>query len=439
MKLNTKMKSEPVFTEEGGKAVKVNNYLALKRSVLASFLWEDNAYQDGVSIAERIAQLIPLVPAEKVADLAIQARNQYKLRHVPLFICLQMAKHDSHKGLVSETLSQVIQRPDELAETLALYWKNGKRPISNQIKRGLASAFGKFDAHALQKYNRDATIKLRDVLFLTHPKPANKLQETTWKKLVNNELPTPVTWETQISASKGENKKAIWEKLLRDENLQGLALLRNLRNMRELGVNEGLIENALEQMSVARILPFRFIVAARYYPGLENVIEQTMFKSVENMPKLSGSTIILNDVSGSMRKPLSDKSEMTRMDAGIGLAILGREVCEKVKVFSFSKKLIEVPNRRGFALRDAIVNSQEHKDTYLGAAINELNEKCDYDRLIVFSDEASCDAVPNPKCRNAYMVNVSNNQHGVGYKGNWTHCDGFSEHILSFIREVEAL
>ena len=38
------------------------------------------------------------------------------------------------------------------------------------MKRGLARAFLKFDEYALGKYNRDAAVKLRDVLFLCHAK-----------------------------------------------------------------------------------------------------------------------------------------------------------------------------------------------------------------------------------------------------------------------------
>ena len=36
------------------------------------------------------------------------------------------------------------------------------------------------------------------------------------------------------------------------------------------------------------------------------------------------------------------------------------------------------------------------------------------------------------------MVNVASNRNGVGY-GAWTHVDGFSEAVLTFIREQEAL
>jgi 60 kDa SS-A/Ro ribonucleoprotein len=58
-----------------------------------------------------------------------------------------------------------------------------------------------------------------------------------------------------------------------------------------------------------------------------------------------------------MDAPLAHRSEMVRMDAACGIAVLLREVCEAVEVYSFSDTLVLVPPRRGFALRDAIVAS----------------------------------------------------------------------------------
>ena len=64
-------------------------------------------------------------------------------------------------------MARVIQRADELAEFVALYWKDGKQPLSKQVKKGLAKAFTKFDAYQLAKYNnRKAIVKRRDELFL---------------------------------------------------------------------------------------------------------------------------------------------------------------------------------------------------------------------------------------------------------------------------------
>src|SRR4029077_1406871 len=150
---------------------------------------------------------------------------------------------------------------------------------------------------------------------------------------------------------------------------------------------ESLVLAALGSMSTARVLPFRFLAAARYAPQWEEALEQAMLKCVGSREKLRGKTIVLVDVSGSMTAPLSHRSEMQRTDAAYGLAVLLREIGEKVAVFSFSDTLIEVPSRRGFPLRDAIDVSQRHNSTQLGKAVDELNRKHGYDRLIVITDE----------------------------------------------------
>ena len=354
-------------THEGAPARNISPELQLRRSVLACLLWESQFYEDGVEIAGRIAELVPKVEAGKVAALAVEAREQIKLRHAPLLLVREMARHATHRRLVAETLERVIQRADELAEFVAIYWKDGRVPLSAQVKKGLAAAFPKFDEYQLGKYDRGGPIKLRDVLFLSHAKPRDAAQASLWKKLVWGRLATPDTWEVALSA--GADKREAWERLLREQKLGALALLRNLRNMREAGVDESLVLAALSAMSTTRVLPFRFLAAARYAPQWEEALEQIMLKSVAGQPKLAVRTIVLVDVSGSMTAPLSHRSEMQRTDAAYGLAVLVREIAEKAAVFSFSDRIVEVPARRGFALRDAIDASQPHSGTLLGNAV----------------------------------------------------------------------
>ncbi|HEV3306098.1 MAG TPA: TROVE domain-containing protein [Candidatus Sulfotelmatobacter sp.] len=420
-------------THEGAPARNISTELQLRRSVLACLLWESQFYEDGVEIAGRIAELVPKVAAEKVGSLAVEARENMKLRHVPLLLVREMARHATHRGFVAETLARVIQRADELAEFVAIYWKDGRVPLSAQVKKGLAAAFPKFDEYALAKYDRGGPVKLRDVLFLSHAKPQDEAQAEVWKRLIAGDLTAPDTWEVALSS--GADKREAWERLLRDQKLGALALLRNLRNMREAGVEEELVFGALGSINTARVLPFRFLAAARYAPQWETALEQAMLKCVAGSEKLAGKTIVLVDVSGSMTAPLSQRSEMLRTDAAYGLAVLLREIGEKVSVFSFSDSLVEVPARRGFALRDAIDASQRHNSTQLGKAVEVLNRKHSYDRLIVISDEQAHDTVPGPKGK-GYVINVASYKNGVGY-GNWTHIDGWSESVVEYIRTLE--
>ncbi|CCE01011.1 TROVE domain-containing protein [Bradyrhizobium sp. STM 3809] len=427
------------FTHEGAPSRQLAPIEALQRTLMSCLLWEDQFYEDGVAIADRIKALVAEVEPREAARLAVRAREEMKLRHAPLLVAREMARLPQHRALVAETLARIIQRPDEMTELLAIYWADAlgpqqqrkRQPVSAQVKKGLAKAFAKFDAYQLAKYDREGPVRLRDVLFLVHARPKDAAQEAVWKQLVDGELPSPDTWEVALSA--GADKRASFERLLSERRLGALALLRNLRLMRQSGVPRAAIAEAIGAMRTDRVLPYRFITAARHAPDVEPELEQAMLRSIKGHARLEGRTRLLIDVSGSMFAALSAKSEMTRADAACGLAVLAREVCDEVEIFTFSDAVVKVPSRRGFALRDAILASQPHSGTYLGRAVKEVDRQGD--RLIVFTDEQSHDAVPAPRARGT-MVNVASYQHGVGY-GPWTRVDGFSESVIAWIAAQE--
>ncbi|MCD0165198.1 TROVE domain-containing protein [Deinococcus sp. 12RED42] len=429
--LNTTPRT-PHRTHEGAPALALGAHATLRRLVLTALLWEDQFYVDGVTIAQGIRDLVPRVAPELVAQLAVEAREGAKLRHVPLLLVREMARHDTHRPLVTETLARVIQRPDELTEFLALYWQDGRTPVAASVKRGLAQAFGKFDEYALAKYNRDKTVKLRDVLRIAHPRPSSEAQADLWRRLSKGELATPDTWETQLSA--GADKRATWERLLQERKLGGLALLRNLRGMHEAGVPDAAVRAGLRQMRTDRVLPYRFIAAARHASHLEPELEDAMLRSLTELPRLAGHTVLLIDVSGSMSAPLSARSDLSRLDAAAGLAMMARELCETCEVFTFSTILRQLPARRGFALRDAI--GRPSGGTHLGAAVRHFQDR-PHDRLIVLTDEESQDVVGAPRSGvQGYMINVASTKRTVGF-GPWTRLTGFSEQVLSWIQAQE--
>jgi TROVE domain-containing protein len=437
-KMNVWKRMFPVRTHEGAVAQKVSAKLDLRRTVLTCLLWEDTFYEKGSDITQRIAALAAENKPEVVAALAHEAREKMQLRHAPLFLARELARRKGAGALVAETLEHVIQRADELGEFVALYWKEKKQPLSAGVKRGLARAFTKFDAYQLAKYDRESVVKLRDVLFLCHAKPKDESQAALWKNLVENTLESPDTWEVALSA--GKDKRENFERLLREGKLGGLAVLRNLRLMLASGVDPKLIRERLDK-GVARALPFRFVTAARHAPKLEGALEKAMLKGIAGFEKLAGSTGLVVDVSGSMNYKLSKKGETTRMDAAAGLAILLREKAEDFAIATFSDACVELPPRRGFALRDAIVGSQAHSGTYLKRALTQLHEKREWrelDRLIVVTDEQSHDGILAAWSPRAYVVNVAPYKHGISYGSGWTHIDGWSERIVDYIAATEA-
>lgn len=471
--LNSKTLPEKTHTHGGAVVKKIHDAEEqLRRTVLACMLWEDTFYEEGEEIADRIIRLIKDVSPERCAEIAIEARTMMKLRHVPLLIARQMARLDSHKYIVAKTLYEIIQRPDELTEFLAIYWKKKKETLSAQVKKGLALAFTKFNEYSLAKYNQDHDIKLRDVLFLCHSKPKDGIDGYTkakrkrkhtvpqeegsqlYHKLVTGTLKTPDTWEVEISAE-GNNKES-WERLISEKKLGDLAVLRNLRNMEKVGVSTSSIREAIRKIKGDKVLPFRYIAAAKYAPRYESEIEEAMFRCLASRDKLPGKTIFIVDVSGSMygMGNISAKSEMSRVDAACALAAMARELCNEVAIYAtagndhtevHATRL--VPARRGFALAEAINKMQEP----LGGGGIFLTQVIDYvkthertaDRIIVITDEQDCDKHSNRSPDKAnpfgtynYILNVSGEKNGIGY-GKWIHIHGFSEAILDYIRLYE--
>lgn len=437
--MRTNTATPTIRTHEGAPAKRINPEAQLRRSVLACMLWENQFYEDGIDIAQRIASGVRDVSPDKVADLAAEARNRYNLRHAPLLLTSAL-EYVHRSPRVHTLIPEVVRRADELAELVSIHCRvNGvgpdkaKKVLGAQMKRGLAQAFRNFDAYQLAKYNRNDAIKLRDVLFMVHAKPADAEQERIWKQLVDGTLPAPDTWEVGLST--GGDKRETFERLLREEKLGYMALLRNLRNMLESGVDTDLIRAAIRARKGARrVLPFRYVAAAQHAPQLEPDLDAALIASIEEMDALPGDTAVLVDVSASMGVPLSSRSDLSRMHAA---ATLGSIIPGNVRVFTFSQQMVEVPPRKGMAGVESIINSQRHGGTWLGQAVQSINKQVPHDRLIVITDEQSHDRVPDPVADHAYLINVASYRNGIGY-GRWTHIDGFSEAVLRYIQEIES-
>lgn len=430
MRLNTAQAIPKIYTHEGAVAKRITPEQELRRSVLSCLLWEREAYEGGEAIADRILRLADQVSTDTLGKLAVEARTDFNLRHVPLLLLSALVKRGG--AGVADAVAGAIQRPDELTELLAIYWRNGKMPLSKQLQRGLAKAFGKFNEYQLAKYDREGPVRLRDVLFLSHAKPADDEQAALFKRVADRQLVTPDTWEVALSG--GADKKEAFTRLLSEGQLGYLALLRNLRNMTGAGVDDALIREAIiARKGADRVLPFRYVAAARACPQMEPYLDQALCEAIATSPRLPGKTVVLVDVSGSMDTALSAKSDLKRIDAATALACV---ISGDVRVFTFSHQVVEVPPRRGMAGVDAVIRSQPHGGTYLGAAVQAVNSQVAHDRLIVITDEQSADRVPDPICKHAYMINVASAKNGVGY-GRWNHIDGFSEAVLLFIPEFE--
>lgn len=463
-KLNPTIKSRLVFNKSerlaggyGAYAARQDAVSLLKRVVMANLLWEDIAYIDGKEVAAQLSELVPQCEPEAVYEIALAARTEQKLRHTPLLLAVEMCRYPEHAKFVGRLLPQIITRADMLTDFLALYWKRntGKKTVSHQALKGLAESFHNFDEYQFSKYDRDTEVKLRDVMFLCHPTPRSQEEEILFRKIAEKSLSTPDTWEVALSA--GEDKKATWERLVSHKKLGALAFLRNLANMRTAGVDRSVIEQGFDTLSSSMLLPFDFLKAARMNPEFKHLIEPAMLKAAAKQPHLHGKTLFIVDVSGSMRVRISWKSELTRLDCAMAMAILATQVCDEYEIVCTAgndssrigaHEWIQYP-RQGF---DIMKQIQDTGSRIGGGGIftrqclewckGKFSRQKQFDRIIVFSDSQDCDfadkCVPHPFATYNYICDVSCEKHGVAYKGVWTaEISGFSEHFLSYIAQYE--
>ena len=426
---NKKVSYGAVRTHEGGIASRVSKLEELKRSVLSTLLWEDGFYENGESIAERIFKLTQSVKQEEAIAVLLEAKEQQKLRHAPLLMLVAMTE----KGWITkELVNRILTRVDDIPELLSLYWLDGKKPLDKQLKKGIDLALRKFNEYQFAKYNRPKAIKLRDVLRIVRPKPSTPEQADLWGKIVKGTLTPPDTWEVALST--GKDKKETFTRLIQEGKLGDLAFIRNLRKMQEVGVDKKLIMESMKNRKWGWMLPYQFVTAARYNPQIEESIEQAMLSCLSNIEKSGLSVALLVDDSGSMSSSVSAKSEARRIDVAAGLAIIAREMFTDIDIYKFDADVYKLPNRHGFALRDMF---NADGGTEMWGAIKAAGKERHRNLMIVITDEQTSDEgkISDANADLLVIINVANDENGVGYGKGSVHISGWSENVLDYVQK----
>ncbi len=446
--VNTKRRCKTVKTAGGAQTFKVSEFESLQRSVLGCMLWENSATEDGVAVANRIRDLIAKCDPAAVGRLIVKARTEYGLRHVPLYMMVCMA---TNRTLTSDVVANTITRPDDMCEFLALYWAtNGlNAPLASAIKRGLAKAFAKFDKYQLAKWaGGSKNVSLRDVMRLVHPTPPRGFKET-YKELAAGTLSAPPTWETRLSA--GESKNIVFTSLLQENKLGATALLYNLRNMIDAGVNRDLIAVALGKMNPERVFPYQFIKAVKHAPSLQTALNIGMINCLRQYEKIKGKTVVILDVSGSMNNTLT-KGETTRLDAAAAIVAMLSGVCEDFRFYFTAgsdlacrhatvKAAIE-PGLGVAAQCTQAMYNMGGGGIFLAQALDYVKAQEGYaDRVVVITDEVDTDSKLTPDKAPAfgksnYIINIATDANGIAYN-KFTHINGFSTGVIDFLIEME--
>lgn len=334
---------------------------------------------------------------EFVLKAAIYAREQMYLRTAPVLLLRWLAPH-LHSSQMEMAIPRICTRPDQLADLHAYYLATqDKRTLSKGMKLGIRAALDGYSTYQLAKYPKGLTALIKT----THPKRREEYQA-----LIENRLEAPYTWEVELT--RHGNNAQTWDKLLSENAVGYMALMRNLRNILANKSNhiQAICDKLTdpEQVRNSKQFPFRYLAALRALQGsdvpkgdqFQQVIEalgKAFELSAENLPKMPGTTVFVMDHSGSMSGSLSDRGSISYMDTADTLAIMGATMCDAAIPVAFGSiaAIVEVPAEMGtLQAVDAMKGVDVGHSTNLPAAFELLRENAiKADRVIVLSDMQS--------------------------------------------------
>lgn len=382
---------------------------ALFEIVVSSIYGGDSFYEKAGDRLDRLKKAVANVVAsgnlDFIANTAVYARTVFNMRTMPVVLTVlfaealraQKVEYPNLRKLVAD----VIQRADEITDltAFALGTFGSKKALPMALKRGIADAFNKFSEYQFAKYNRDGEVKLRDALFITHPKAKSPEQGTVFERIRDQSLTTPYTWEVELSKNGqlpvGERKsdKDLWTELLNSDKLGYMALLRNLRNIHEAGVPEAVLTSKVydvladpAQVAKSKQLPFRFMTAydnTKQFGStkLTRSLSKALDASFANTPVLGENVWIILDVSGSMSSVgyggygSGDRSQATApiyKAAVFAAALFKTNGVKNVKLTIFSDRANHLninPEDSIMTIRDQIMKSVYGGGTNLDSAL----------------------------------------------------------------------
>jgi 60 kDa SS-A/Ro ribonucleoprotein len=301
-----------------------------------------------------------------VANLAEYIRSDMYLRSVPMVMLVSLAQRGALKR---QSVSRVVQRPDEIKELLAIWQavtgRTALKKMPNALKKGISDCFNKFDAYGFRKYNHGGKgmVTFLDAMRLTHPSPKTEEQNVTFQAIKDGTLPPIETWETMISAAgpDADAKRKAWEHLI-DQGAKGLpymAALKNIRNVLQAGVSGDHIKKLVAELTDPNLIakskqfPFRWHSAYKmlreelqkmgspYFKAVMDACEKAIVASVANIPGFDEIQdkrfLIACDTSGSMQDLFSTNSTVKRYEIALTLGLLLQQKLNFVTIGAFGE------------------------------------------------------------------------------------------------------
>lgn len=387
-------------SHEGGAVYEKSPVNAWMNMLFSSFV-EDKFYESGLDQQKRFVELTnDMADAygyEFVAKAAVFARNELGMRSISQLVAawLNNKTFDNKR----QFYRAFMHRPDDVAEIFAavdFLW--GKKSRSHALVRGAADYLCTIKPQTLAKYKLNSRdYNMYDLINITH---AYSKAINDYK---NDRLVKADTWEVKIAGAENvEQKNQEWHRLVEEHKLGYMALIRNLNNILDSGVDQDwidryLVPQIIDQDAITKSLMFPY----RFYTAYKNLNTDNLsvtfalgkafaIAAKHNAPQLQGASGIMLDVSGSMEDPISYRSNITIKEVGACFAVallISNPNCAIVKFGTTAKTYIYSPLDNPFtSIKQICANDGCGYGTNIVPALYEMSKYVGLNRIFIISD-----------------------------------------------------
>lgn len=421
-----------IVTHEGASAYKRDPKSELFLLATTNMVSESTFYEMAGERDRRFVQLIHTVTKtdpDWMQEFIPWLRKGAFMRSASVMAAAEYVKAGGPNG--RQLINKTLTRADEPGEMLAYWFSTHGRALPAAVKRGVADAAQRlFTERNALKYDGKANAwRFGDVIQLAHVKPKDKAQSKLFKYLLDRrygaevdvsvrDLPviahrltmedvTPEhrrdhlpmltqddTWEWLSGWLPGGMDARAWEAII--PSMGYMALLRNLRNFDQAGINDttrAMVAMKLsdpDEVARSRQFPYRFWSAYKntgsvtYAPAIETALNL----STKNIPEIGGRTLVLVDTSASMRNPVSQRSKVAHFEIGGVFGAALAAASEEVTLVSWADRWTDLRFSKGDSVLRTVDKISRHigHDGHGTRLRQALGAYDNHDRVVVFSD-----------------------------------------------------
>ena len=284
-----------------------------------------------IGISEKMIKFDP----EFILKVALFTRRQLNIRVTANFLVALAAYKKDCRRYIKKYYNEIVRLPSDWIDIAELYTSLGDKTINYSaipvcLRKAMVKKFPSFDEYQIGKYNKkpkkkeESTLDEEEKYYERHHftlkqlirkihicDPPNIIMPILGKKYPSSQeefyrsklpghwdeaqsgkrmkIPTPFTWETQLSAN-GNNSKT-WKDLILSKKLPYMAMLRNLRNIILSGVKENIHKivqrkiSSVEDVKRSKQFPFRFLSAYSVLDSIEETAQEIAWSTTPNFEK----------------------------------------------------------------------------------------------------------------------------------------------------------